>query len=349
MSNPQTKESIKSIGTDLLGLSLLGLFLLLFFNIDRFKGEDALLSVPASWLNVNTIFLSIVIEAIPFILLGVFISALIQMYLKEEMIERYLPKNAFAALLPAALLGAIFPICECAIIPVVRRLIKKGMPLHVGVVFLVAAPILNPVVVASTYFAFRTELAVLYTRMGLAFVLSIIIGAILYIIFKNSNQIKWSKDELVGGISDASIVINEASTKKLSKWKQTLYHTTDEFFEMGKYLIAGAFIAALFQTFLDRQLLVEIGSDVWSSTLVMMAFAYILSLCSEADAFVAASFGSTFTIGSLVAFLVYGPMLDLKNTVMLFAFFKAKFVLVFIATVTSVVFISVVLLQIFVF
>ncbi|ARK29478.1 permease [Halalkalibacter krulwichiae] len=335
-------SKILSFSKDFLGFILLVFFLLLFFNIESFKNEQAGFTVPDSWLNVNTIFLGIVIEAIPFILLGVFVSALIQIYVKEEIIHRYLPKNAYAALLPAAVLGAIFPICECAIVPIVRRLIKKGMPLHVGVVFLVAAPILNPVVAASTFFAFRTDLTVLYARMGLAFILSIIIGAILYAIFKNRDQLKWTKDELVG---QQIVIDSKVTPRKMNRLKQTLYHAADEFFLMGKFLILGAFIAALFQTFLDRSVLLAIGSNEWSSTAVMMAFAFLLSLCSEADAFVAASFGSTFTTGSLIAFLVYGPMIDLKNTIMLFAFFKAKFVLYFIGVVTIVVFLAVVTLQ----
>lgn len=334
-------QILLSFGKDLSGFLLLIGFLILFFNIESFKNDQLGLSVPDVWLNVNTIFLSIVFEAIPFILLGVFISALIQIYIKEEMIARFLPKNAYAALLPAAILGAIFPICECAIVPIVRRLIKKGMPLHVGVVFLVAAPILNPIVAASTFFAFRTDLTVLYARMGLAFILAIIIGAILYLVFKNRDQLKWTKEELVG----RQVVLDIMPTKKMNRIKQTMYHASDEFFLMGKYLILGAFMAALFQTFLDRSVLQAIGSNEWSSTAVMMAFAFLLSLCSEADAFVAASFGSTFTTGSLIAFLVYGPMLDLKNTIMLFAFFKARFVLVFILVVTIAVFVSVVTLQ----
>lgn len=337
----KVSQILLSFGKDLSGFLLLIGFLILFFNIESFKNDQAGLSVPDVWLNVNTIFLSIVFEAIPFILLGVFVSALIQIYIKEDLIQRFLPKNAYAALLPAAILGAIFPICECAIVPIVRRLIKKGMPLHVGVVFLVAAPILNPIVAASTFFAFRTDLTVLYARMGLAFVLAIIIGAILYLVFKNRDQLKWTKEELVG----RQVVLDIMPTKKMNRIKQTMYHASDEFFLMGKYLILGAFIAALFQTFLDRSVLQAIGSNEWSSTAVMMAFAFLLSLCSEADAFVAASFGNTFTTGSIIAFLVYGPMLDLKNTIMLFAFFKARFVLVFIVVVTITVFVSVLTLQ----
>lgn len=357
-TSPEKRNSrsfLKGIGVDIIGVLLLVIFLLLFLNRDALKQNSQFLSIPDSFLNVNTIFLSIVIEALPFILLGVFVSGLIQIFVKEDMIQRYLPKNAFVALLPATVLGALFPICECAIIPVVRRLIKKGMPLHVGVVFLVAAPILNPVVFASTFFAFRTNPTVVYSRMGIAFILAIVIGAILYLIFRNSNQIKVDQNaeqhsHLHTHQHSSNLHLEQDSKMKraLQNIKQTFYHATDEFFDMGKYLIAGAFIAALFQTYLDRQILLSIGSGEYSSTLVMMALAFVLSLCSEADAFVAASFGETFTTGSIIAFLIYGPMIDLKNTIMYFAYFKPKFVIAFIVTVTLTVFMAMMLFQWFV-
>ncbi len=122
------KETLLSFLKDVSGFVLLILFLILFFNFDTFKNEQAGITVPDTWVLIHMNFLSIVLEAIPFILLGVFVSALIQIYVKEEIIHRYLPKNAYAALLPAAVLGAIFPICECAIVPIVRRLIKKVCP-----------------------------------------------------------------------------------------------------------------------------------------------------------------------------------------------------------------------------
>ncbi|WP_273128495.1 permease [Bacillus weihaiensis] len=326
---------IKPFLREIVGLGLLGLFFYLFFLVDL---QEQSIELPTQLLTVNTMFLSILLEAIPFIILGVFVSALIQTFVSEEFVQRVLPKNAYVALLPAALLGAILPICECAIVPIVRRLIKKGMPLHVGVVFLVGAPILNPVVFASTYYAFGSQSVITYSRMGFAFVLSILIGLIVYLIFKQSEQLKWNKDDLMNGRENND-------NERVGKWKATLFHASDEFFEMGKFLIIGALIASLFQTFLDRTLLTEIGSNEFLAPAVMMGFGYILSLCSEADAFVAASFGQTFTTGSLLAFLVYGPMLDLKNTIMLFAFFKSRFVLVFMIIVTVVVYISIVLFQ----
>ncbi|WP_299089309.1 permease [uncultured Metabacillus sp.] len=318
---------------ELFALGLIGLFFYLFLFVDF---QNISFNIPSELVTVNTMFLSILLEAIPFILLGVFVSALIQTFVSEEFIKRVLPRNAIIALLPAALLGAIFPICECAIVPIVRRLLKKGMPLHLGVVFLVGAPILNPVVFASTFYAFGSHLQIAYARMGLAFILSIVIGFLIYLLFKNKDQLKMTQ-ELITGHSHGN--------QPAGKLKATLFHASDEFFEMGKFLILGAFIASLFQTFLDRTILTEIGTSTVIAPAVMMAFGYILSLCSEADAFVAASFGDSFTTGSLLAFLVYGPMLDLKNTIMLFAFFKARFVAVFIAVVTITVYLSILVYQ----
>ncbi|WP_257348376.1 permease [Pseudalkalibacillus decolorationis] len=307
------------------------LFLFGFFFLEEIKSSGPASQIDDSFIDLNTIFLSIVLEAFPFLLLGVFVSALIQSFVSEATIKRWTPKGGYIALLPATLLAALFPVCECAIIPVVRRLIKKGMPLHVGVVFLIAAPILNPIVFLSTYYAFRTDMAIVYARMGLAFILAMVIGAVIYKVFKNKNVLRNSDQH------------EHHDHVSISKWRQTMYHTTDEFFDTGKYLLIGAFLAGSFQTFVSREIISTLGSETWSSTVLMMGFAYLVSLCSEADAFVAASFGTTFSRASIIAFLVYGPMLDVKNTLMLLAYFKKKFVFIFIAVVTISVFIGIML------
>ena len=133
-------------------LLLIGVLLYFFLSIGFTTIQEA---IPMSILHVNTIFLSIVLEALPFVFLGVFTSALIQTFVAEGSVRRFIPKNPVVAIVPAVLVSAIFPVCECAIIPVVRRLMKKGMPLHIGVIFIVGAPILNPIVFASTYYAFQ--------------------------------------------------------------------------------------------------------------------------------------------------------------------------------------------------
>lgn len=235
------------------------------------------------------------------------------------MIHKILPRHVFLAMLPATLLGIIFPICECAIIPVVRRLIKKGLPQHVGIVFMLSVPVLNPVVFLSTYYAFPQNKLIVYERMGLSFLIALLIGFITYLAFRNKSILKNStlQDHLD----------QEAVTSKL---RQFFKHISDEFFETGKYLIIGAFLASLFHTFINRHFLEAIGSNHTIAPVVLMGFSYVLSICSEADAFVAASFNHSFSLGSILAFLVFGPILDLKNTIMLFAYFRFKFVLLFI-------------------
>jgi len=324
--------SKRSLGVSLL---LIGM-LLYFFLLIGFTEIQA--AIPKSMLHVNTIFLSIVLEALPFVFLGVFTSALIQTFVSEEAVQRFIPKNPIIAIVPAVLVSAIFPVCECAIIPVVRRLMKKGMPLHIGVIFIVGAPILNPIVFASTYYAFQSTPAIAYARMGLAFVLAIVIGSLIYAFYRNRNQLKWTTEELL----DRPI---QSSGREVSKIKAVFYHASDEFFDMGKFLIIGAMIASLFQTFFDRSLLVSITTNDMISPLVMMGFGFILSLCSEADAFVASSFAHTFSAGSLLAFLVYGPMLDLKGTIMLFAYFRAKFVIGLMAIITVSVYVMILIYQ----
>ncbi|PFE01360.1 permease [Priestia megaterium] len=311
--------TLSQLSKDLIGVLLLVLFGYCFFFVD-INTKD--LAIPASLLNVNSIFLSIVLEAIPFILLGVFASALIQVFVSEELVQRLIPKNPYIALLPAVLVSALLPVCECAIIPVIRRLLKKGMPLHIGVVILVGAPILNPVVFAATFYAFQSNTSIVYSRMGLAVVACLLIGLSVYFFFKNSNQLR-------------HVHVHEHEDAKVgNKLKQTLYHASDEFFDMGKYLLFGALVASLFQTFLDRQLLTNLASNDYMSSAVMMGFAYVLSLCSEADAFVASSFSHTFSPTALLAFLLYGPMMDFKNTIMLLAFFKKRFACSLILIIT---------------
>ncbi|MCM3769020.1 MULTISPECIES: permease [Priestia] len=318
--------TLSQLSKDLIGVLLLLLFGYCFFFVD-INTKD--LAIPASLLNVNSIFLSIVLEAIPFILLGVFASALIQVFVSEELIQRLIPKNPYIALIPAVLVSTLLPVCECAIIPVIRRLLKKGMPLHIGVVILVGAPILNPVVFAATFYAFQSNTPIVYSRMGLAVAACILIGLSVYFFFKNSNQLR-------------DVYVHEHEEAKAgNKLKQTLYHASDEFFDMGKYLLFGALVASLFQTFLDRQLLTNLASNDYMSSAVMMGFAYVLSLCSEADAFVASSFSHTFSPTALLAFLLYGPMMDFKNTIMLLAFFKKRFAFSLILIITVIVYLIV--------
>ncbi|MBS4198345.1 permease [Bacillus sp. FJAT-49732] len=267
------------------------------------------------FLQFNTIFISILIESLPFIMLAVIISGLIQVFVTDEMMAKVIPKNRFLSVLSATSLGAIFPACECGIIPIARRLMAKGVPLHAAVAFMLTGPVINPVVLFSTYVAFGNSWKMALYRGGLSFIVALLVGFILSFQFKDS-QLKHMLNRQVP-------LQNVPKSKKVLS---TLKHMIDEFFTVGKYLILGALIAAAMQTFMKTSTLTAIGHGEYSSSLVMMGLAYILSLCSSADAFIAASFRSTFSTGALIAFLVFGAKFDIKNTLMMLGVFKTKFV-----------------------
>jgi len=298
------------------------------------KINISLSNINISWsgfLNFKTIFLSIVIEALPFILIGVLVSALLQNFVSEEQIQRLLPKNKILKILLACLAGIIFPVCECGIVPVARRLVSKGVPLYSAVTFMLAAPIINPVVASSTAVAFSASPKMVWYRLGLAFFVSFAAGLIVSFLFEGN--------ELRGTIAqsrcDCGCVHDHYHSRNTfaNKLSSTMRNACDEFFEMGKYLILGACLAAFVQTTLSRDVLLNIGQGLWSSIAAMMAFAFGISVCSSADAFIAASFSSHFTTGSLLAFMVFGPMIDVKNVLMMLNVFKLRLVVMLIAIV----------------
>lgn len=286
-----------------------------------------IVTAQSSFLQLNSIFISILIEAIPFILIGVILSGIIQMFVSEEMIARIMPKNRFLAVLFGALAGVLFPACECGIIPITRRLLLKGVPLHAGVAFMLTAPIINPIVLFSTYIAFGNRWSVVFYRGGLALAVSLIIGIILSYQFKDNQLLK----------PDEPGHHHHHHHTLLQKLGGTLRHAIDEFFSVGKYLIIGAFIAAAMQTYVKTSTLLAIGQNDVSSSLVMMGLAFVLSLCSEVDAFIASTFSSTFSLGSLIAFLVFGAMVDIKNLLMMLAAFKKRFVFLLITYIVVIV------------
>lgn len=286
-----------------------------------------IVTAQSSFLQLNSIFISILIEAIPFILIGVILSGIIQMFVSEEMIARIMPKNRFLAVLFGALAGVLFPACECGIIPITRRLLLKGVPLHAGVAFMLTAPIINPIVLFSTFIAFGNRWSVVFYRGGLALAVSVIIGIILSYQFKDNQLLKPHEPGHH----------HHHHHTLLQKLGGTLRHAIEEFFSVGKYLIIGAFIAAAMQTYVKTSTLLAIGQNDVSSSLVMMGLAFVLSLCSEVDAFIASSFSSTFSLGSLIAFLVFGAMVDIKNLLMMLAAFKKRFVFLLITYIVVLV------------
>lgn len=287
--------------------------------------------LPHSVLQMGTIFLSIIIEAIPFVLLGCLISGALQVFLTPERVQRILPKNKFLAILVGSFLGFFFPSCECGIVPIVTQFIRKGVPEHTAFAFMVTAPIINPIVLFSTYIAFGNSTHFALLRALGSFAVALIVGS--WIAYLNHAPIL--KMELTGQLDHQ----HETKIKKNIKhdsWS-VLVHGIDEFFDTGRYLIIGALIASGMQVFLPTQFMLQLTSSKIIGILVMLLLAFTMSLCSEADAFVGSSLLSLFGMNAVVAFLVFGPMVDIKNLMMMKRSFHSKFILQLIVLISVIV------------
>jgi uncharacterized membrane protein YraQ (UPF0718 family) len=285
-------------------------------------------------LQLNTIFISIVIEAFPFIVVGAFVSALIEVFVSENAIFRILPKNRVLSVVAASLMGVLFPGCECGIVPITTRLVKKGMPLSSAISFMLSGPIINPIVLFATFIAFGDSWTMVWYRAGLTIGVSIATGIVLSFVIKD-NQLRINSDDHGHSHSHQNV------KQKLSS---VFTHTIDEFFNMGKYVVIGSIIASTMQVYVPTKVLTTLGGTRVTAAIVMMVLAFILSVCSEADAFVASSFRNFFPQTSVVSFLVFGNMVDIKNLLMMFGSFKPKFVLLLVSLISSFVFIGSLLL-----
>ncbi len=287
-------------------------------------------------------FISILLEAAPFVLLGALLSSMIHIYLQEDVVARMLPRSHWLGLASAALFGFLFPVCECAIVPITRGLVRKGVPVGMATAFLLAVPIVNPIVLTSTYYAFGGAWGVVLLRGVCGFLVAVFVGHYSGRLYQRYNPLRTVgfyevQDCDCGHVHAHGPVAGGAGHTLSQALLGLLQHTRDEFFEVGRFLILGAALSAGLQTLVPRQWLLSLGQHSLLSILAMMALAYFLSLCSEADAFIARTFVGQFSSGSILAFLVLGPMLDLKGTLLLSGAFEGRFVRQLAMTVTLAV------------
>jgi uncharacterized protein len=276
-----------------------------------------------------TIFLGVIIEAAPFLLLGVLVSQTLAFVLAGDRILRWLPRGRVGSLAAMTGLGALFPVCECGNVPVARRLVTRGVPAAAGVVFLLSAPALNPVVALSTFAAFHERPMIVAYRLGFTFLVAMGVGLLLTWHPRPAELLRRRATDDPGDHSAPT------PTTRVQSFAQG---ALAEFVEMGSVLVVGAALAALTQTLVPRTALLGIGQGPVVSVAVMMVLAVVLSICSTVDAFVALAYAGTFTDGSLMAFLVFGPMIDIKSLLLMLTVFTAKTVALVAVVVTEMVF-----------
>ncbi len=280
------------------------------------------------WDRLNvfaTVFLGIFVEAVPYLLLGTFASGLVEVFVDREQMSRWVSNRPAAAAISGAFMGMIFPVCECGVVPLTRRLFKKGLPLSAGISFLLAAPVLNPIVVFSTASAFGWG-PMLFWRFTVSLVIAVMVGLI-FSVEKDAGNIL----RPVLSAHEHDHVHAEPTDSVSEKIRKALLITVDEFFDMGRYLILGSALSAGLQTFIPQSALLAIGSGPIFSVLIMLLLAVLLSICSTVDSFVALGFVGTFSFGSVLSFLVFGPMVDIKSVMMYLQVFKHRAVFYIVA------------------
>ncbi|TVR18476.1 MAG: permease [Anaerolineaceae bacterium] len=279
----------------------------------------------AAFSNFTTRFLGLFIEAVPFLLLGVFVSGLLEVYVTREDIVRWLPRNPILATGAGALMGFVFPVCECGVVPVTRRLFSKGLAMSVGVAFLLAAPVMNPIVMVSTYIAFSTAPSgteIIIFRFVITALIALAVGLLFALAARPHQTLRPMS---LNALGQADTTLSQRPRTVREGFYRSMRVSVNDFFEMGRFLVIGAMLAAGMQTFISQSALQALGEGPLLSVLVMQALAFLLSVCSTVDAFLALSF-TTFSTGSILAFLTFGPMADIKSMLMYLAVFKPRVV-----------------------
>ncbi|KQR26095.1 permease [Microbacterium sp. Leaf151] len=284
------------------------------FLVDAFAPTFFAQPLPTRAQDGLTLALSVLIESLPFVVLGVVLSIIVQVWVPPGAIERWMPRAPWARRAVLSLLGMFIPVCECGNVPFARGLLMRGFGVSDTLTFLVAAPIVNPIVIISTHAAFGFSDGILVARLIGGYLVANLIG---WLYSRHPDPDKLLTERF---LATCEIVVQERG----SRGRRTLAQFVVELRSVMPALIIGSLLAGAVQVLVPRSALLAIGSDPALSIAAMMLLAIVVSLCSNVDAFFALSFASTFTPGSLVAFLVVGPIIDLKMMALLRTTFTTR-------------------------
>ena len=242
-----------------------------------------------------TIFVAICVQALPFLVLGVLLSAAIAVFVPAAFFARALPRNPVAAVPVAGIAGAVLPGCECSSVPVARGLMARGVPPPAALAFLLSAPAINPVVLIATSVAFPGRPQVVLARFLASLGTALVVGWI----WERVGRANWFATSRGPDLAG------------LGRWEAFRISMRHDFVHAGGFLVIGGITAATLNVAVPRGILDAVGSNVWLSVLALGGLAVILAICSEADAFIAASL-SQFSLTARLAFMVVGPTVDVK-------------------------------------
>jgi len=270
----------------------LALGLLLLIGLRTWIGDALAKPALETW---STIFVSISVQALPFLVLGVSLSGAIAAFVPASWLSRVLPKRALVAVPTAGLAGILLPGCECGSVPIAGRLVARDASPPAALAFMLSAPAINPIVLTSTAVAFPGQPRVVIARFVASLATAIVVGLL------------WARL----GREDLTSLPRRRIVEGATRW-QTFHRTAlHDFLHAGGYLVVGAAAAATLHVVVPASWLDSVASSGFLSVIGLAVLAVVLCMCSEADAFVAASL-SQFSMAGRLAFMVVGPAVDLK-------------------------------------
>jgi hypothetical protein len=286
-------------------------------------------------------FLSILFEGAPFLLLGSLISGFVDVFVSSERMAKLLPKNNAVSILICGWLGMLFPMCECGSVVIIRRFIKKGLPLSSAVTYMLSTPIVSPIVALSTFAAFKGQNAWEMTilRLCLGFAVSVAIGFIVLRLPPSSILRPGAMGEATGrrraGLSvaaaPASETVDFAAVAQAAgfgkKMLLAIQSATADFLDVTFFLILGAVVAATFNTVVRQEIILPFATNTPVAIAALMILRSLLSICSTTDAFIVATF-RTFPFAAKLAALVFGPLFDFKLFWLYSLIFKTRAVII---------------------
>ncbi len=284
-------------------------------------------------------FLSVLFEGIPFLLLGSIISGFVDVFVSAERITKLLPSRLGPAIFISGLLGLIFPMCECGSVVIIRRFLKKGLPLSCATAYMLGAPILSPIVALSTWEAFSRStqpgpLLMVSLRLGIGYLIAVGLGFLIQHLPKKRilqpGILEAPPARRRSGLSISTEPGAQASSDVLTSVPRRLLlavqSATADFLDVAFFFIIGTAITCLFNTGIRQDVLTPLASTPLLGIATLMSLAGLLGLCSTTDAFVAWTF-TAFAPSAKLAFLVFGPMFDLKLFWLYGLVFRRRFVI----------------------
>lgn len=286
------------------------------FALRAFTPSFGAWSLPNRMQDLLTLSISVIIESLPFVLLGIVLSIVVQVWLPDRYIMRILPRNPVLRRAVISFLGMFLPVCECGNLPLARGLIVKGFTVSESMTFLLAAPILNPITIITTSQAFGLDNGILAARLVGGFVIANLVG---WLFSKHPAQQGLLTDRFA-----AECRVPEPHEHRQTRWQKSVELFTHETGIIMPALFIGSLVAGVVQVLVPRAVLLSLGGNPVWSILAMMALAFVISVCSNVDSFFILPFASTFMPGSIAVFLIFGPIVDIKMLTLMRTTFTTK-------------------------